>query len=110
MGQKPTKIRLLLATARVKTSMTQRKQAQLLGVSAPFLSSIERGTKNVSTGFVDKLIEHRHLLGEMTENILFSCYYDILARKFPFALDSDLSAMATILVNLRLGRTPDGNS
>ena len=41
MQRKPTKLRLLLATARVRCNMTQREQAKLLGVSAPFLSAIE---------------------------------------------------------------------
>ena len=104
MGQKPTKLRLLLATARVRTGMTQREQAKLLGVSAPFLSAIEWGTKNVSSRFIDKLIEQKDSLDEAVENILFSCYYDILTRKFPFAKEAEASAMAKILVYIKLGR------
>ena len=110
MQQKPTKLRLLLATARARCNMTQREQAKLLGVSAPFLSAIERGAKNVNTRFVDKLVEQKDNLDEATENILFSCYYDILARKFPFANDADVSAMARILVNIKLGRTTNEHS
>lgn len=107
MQRKPTKLRLLLATARVRCNMTQREQAKLLGVSAPFLSAIERGTKNVNTRFIDKLIEQKDNLDEAVENILFSCYYDILTRKFPFATEVDVSAMARILVNIKLGRPTD---
>ena len=107
MQRKPTKLRLLLATARVRCNMTQREQAKLLGVSAPFLSAIERGTKNVNTRFIDKLVEQKENLCEDAETILFSCYYDILARKFPFANEVDVSAMARILVNRKLGRPTD---
>lgn len=110
MQRKPTKLRLLLATARVRCNMTQREQAKLLGVSAPFLSAIERGTKNVNTRLIDKLIEQKDNLDEGVENILFSCYYDILTRKFPFAKEAEASAMARILVYIKLGRPADEHS
>ena len=90
--------------------MTQREQAKLLGVSAPFLSAIERGTKNVNTRLIDKLIEQKDNLDEAVENILFSCYYDILTRKFPFAKEAEASAMARILVYIKLGRPADEHS
>lgn len=52
-----TELGKILAHKRIELDMTQAQMAEMVGVSAQFLSAIEHGTKKMPLNLIEKLIE-----------------------------------------------------